>query len=104
MTEDAEPCVGPCRPLVACAACGRHYKQQESACPFCTSSRGIGPIQRAVVAAAFFGTAAIAGCAYGPPPDDFEDTMDAQSEVSADGVDETSDGVDGTSVDGLGEL
>lgn len=61
------------RPLFPCAQCGRHIRRSESACPFCKSAR---PWRTAVLAAAFFGAAAMPACAYGPPPDDFTDQAD----------------------------
>lgn len=78
-----DTCEGGCdreRPLVACEGCGRHMLRDEASCPFC--ARAPSRLRGALVAAAFFGSAAIAGCAYGPPPDD-EDGGDVSSEVSA---------------------
>ena len=80
-----DKCEGECgadreRPLVACEGCGRHVLREAMSCPFC--SRAPSRLRGALVAAAFFGSAAIAGCAYGPPPDD-EDGGDTSSEVSA---------------------
>ncbi len=92
---DNGECAGGCgpqpRPLVACDGCGRHVLRDAERCPFCARS-GPSRLRGALVAAAFFGSAAIAGCAYGPPPDDFDSSdADAASEVQADGADEVND-------------
>lgn len=75
-----DACDGGCAPgtkrWVACEGCGRHVKIDDEACPFC-AQRAPSRLRSALVAAAFFGATTIAGCAYGPPPDDFRDTNDA---------------------------
>jgi hypothetical protein len=82
-----DDCHGDCtspraRPLVACESCGRHVRRDAASCPFCTRATP-SRLRGAIVAAAFFGSAAIAGCAYGPPPDDVDG--DAAAEVQSDG-------------------
>jgi len=70
------------RPLVVCEGCGRHVRRDATCCPFC-KCKSSSLVRGALVAAAFFGTAAIPGCAYGPPPDD-DTSQDGVTEVQAD--------------------
>ena len=76
-------CHGPCETqLASCPGCGRHVKVAESSsCPFCKTGFAPGAFFKGLTIAAFFGAAAIPGCAYGPPPD--FDTTDDSAEVDA---------------------
>jgi len=77
------------RPLVVCPDCARHVKRGSGQCPFCGG--GAGRFAKAAVVAAFFGAAAIPGCAYGPGPDDFDSD---DTSVSADADDDGADGAE----------
>lgn len=90
------------RPLVPCDCCGRHVRRGSSRCPFCSRARP-SRLRSAIVAAAFFGSAAIAGCAYGPPPDDEEDG-DVAAEVQAETVTEVEAEAAGGEPDGVSDV
>jgi hypothetical protein len=67
--------------LVLCAQCGRHVRQAEDVCPFCSTPRGVAAQGGAGVLAASVVALLMAGCGgpgpgpvavYGPPPQNAE--------------------------------
>ncbi|MBL8784323.1 MAG: hypothetical protein JNJ59_05425 [Deltaproteobacteria bacterium] len=96
-----ESCTPGAKRWVACEGCGRHVRAADEVCPFC-ARRAPSRLRHALVAAAFFGATTIAGCAYGPPPDDFRDTSDDAADSAGDvtGDADTSANADSDPADG----
>ncbi len=78
--------------MIQCTSCDRHYRQQESTCPFCSRPS---TLRRGMHAVGGVVTTLVLSACYGAPIPDYKletaDTNDTSASIDADGDSFTSD-------------